>query len=102
MIARHEGQVLLVGGAIPGERVTARIERVEKRLAFAFTTSVVEPSPDRRDARDPLCGGCGYAHIAYPRQVRLKADIIADAFIRIGRIPFSGGVNVITSPENGY
>src|SRR4051812_5906461 len=102
MIARHEGQILLVGGAIPGERVNARIERVEKRLAFAATTSVLEPSPDRREAHDPLCGGCVYAHIAYPRQVRLKADIIADAFIRIGRIPLPDAVQVMTSPENGY
>jgi 23S rRNA (uracil1939-C5)-methyltransferase len=101
MIARHEGQILLVAGAIPGERVNARIERVEKRLAFAFTSSVLEPSPDRREAHDPLCGGCVYAHIAYPRQVALKADIIADAFIRIGRIALSD-VNVLTSRENGY
>ena len=35
MIARHDGQVVLVAGAIPGERVRARVERVERRLAFA-------------------------------------------------------------------
>ena len=35
MIARHDGQILLVAGTIPGERVSVRIERVEKRLAFA-------------------------------------------------------------------
>ncbi len=102
MIARHEGQILLVSGAIPGERVRARIDRVEKRLAFASTTRVLETSPDRRDAADPLCGGCVYAHIAYPRQVSLKADIIADAFTRLGRIPLSERVMVSSSPESGY
>jgi 23S rRNA (uracil1939-C5)-methyltransferase len=102
MIARHEGQVMLVAGAIPGERVIARIERVEKRLAFASTTSVLDVSPDRRDADDPLCGGCVYAHIAYQRQVMLKAEIIADAFTRIGRIAPSQPVNVASSPESGY
>jgi 23S rRNA (uracil1939-C5)-methyltransferase len=102
MIARHDGQILLLAGAIPGERVTARIERVEKRLAFASTTSVLETSPDRRDADDPLCGGCVYAHIAYPRQVKLKAEIIADAFTRIGRIPLSQPIDISPSPETGY
>src|SRR6476469_9140344 len=102
MIARHDGQILLVGGAIPGERVNVRIDRVEKRLAFASATSVVEPSPDRREARDPLCGGCVYAHIAYPRQVALKGDIIADAFSRIGHIPLAERVDVRSSPEAGY
>ena len=102
MIARHEGQILLVAGAIPGERVSARIERVEKQLAFASTTSVLEASPDRREAYDPMCGGCVYAHIAYPRQVKLKAEIIADAFMRIGRIPLPQSVSVLPSSETGY
>ena len=103
MIARHEGQVLLVAGAIPGERVTVRIERVEKRLAFASATRILEPSPDRRDGgADPLCGGCVYAHIAYPRQVALKAGIIADAFMRLGRIPLEDTVSVAASPEAAY
>ena len=102
MIARHDGQVLLVSGAIPGELVTVRIERVDKRLAFASTTSVLEPSPDRRRAEDPLCGGCLFAHIAYPRQVTLKAEIIADAFIRIGHLPLSQAVEILPSPEIGY
>ena len=103
MIARHDGQVLLVAGAIPGERVTVRIDRVEKRLAFASATRILEPSPDRRDGvPDPLCGGCVYAHIAYSRQVALKAAVIADAFTRIGRIPLEAAVSVAASPEAAY
>ena len=102
MIARHQGQILLVSGAIPGERVSVRIDRVEKRVAFASTVTVIERSPDRRPAHDPLCGGCVYAHIAYPRQVTLKANIIADAFTRIGRIPTGDEVEVAPSPETGY
>ena len=50
MIARHLGQVVLVRGAIPGERVRAWIERAEKRMAYAVTREVVEASPDRRPA----------------------------------------------------
>lgn len=103
MIARHEGQVLLVAGGIPGERVAARVERVEKRLAFAVAGDVIESSPDRRAASfDPACGGCSYAHIASPRQRVLKGEIIADAFARIGRHPLPGPVAVAGSPESGY
>lgn len=103
MIARYEGQIVLVLGAIPGERVTARIERVEKRLAFASVATVLEASPDRREPTgEPGCGGCLYAHIDYARQVSLKSGIIADAFIRIGRIPLPSPVAVAPSPERGY
>jgi 23S rRNA (uracil1939-C5)-methyltransferase len=103
MIARHDGQVVLVSGAIPGERVVARIERTERRLAFASVVDVKEHSPDRRDGiADPLCGGCVYSHIAYSRQLALKADIVRDAFGRIGRIPIDDPIAVAASPEHGY
>lgn len=103
MIARHEGQVLLVSGAIPGERVSVRIERAEKSFAFASVTAIIEPSPDRREAvSDPACGGVLFAHIAYPRQIAIKSDIIADAFTRIGRIPLDEAIHVAASPEHDY
>jgi len=105
MIARHEGQVVLVAGVVPGERATVRVERSEKRLAFASATEILEPSSDRRDPPfDPACGGVLFAHIAYARQVALKAEIIVDAFTRIGRIPLDGspGVHVAASPEHDY
>jgi 23S rRNA (uracil1939-C5)-methyltransferase len=103
MIARHEGQVVLVLAAIPGERVIARVDRVEKRLAFATTVRVLEPSPARREGvADPLCGGCVYSHIDYTMQVALKGEVIADAFRRIGRVPLDTVPVVEPSPEDGY
>src|SRR5687767_13104380 len=103
MIARHDGEVLLVAGAIPGERVGAVVTRAEKRLAFADTARVLEVSADRRTPEgDPLCGGCLYAHIDYTRQRALKAEIIQDAFTRIGRMPVEGTIEVAASPERGY
>ena len=106
MIARHLGQVVLVRGAIPGERVRAWIERAEKRMAYAVTREVVEPSPDRRTdgpgAEDPLCGGALYSHIAYPRQLAIKSDVIRDAFSRLGRYPIDRPIEVAGSAEAGY
>ena len=103
MIARVDGQVVLVGGAIPGERVTGRVERVGKGVAYAATTSVEVASVDRRHVfADPLCGGCLYAHIAYPRQLDIKALVIADAFGRIGHLELPAAVRVAHSPEEGY
>lgn len=103
MIARHDGRVVLVSGAIPGEQVAAKIERVDKSVAYAQTVVVEQPSPDRRETPgDSLCGGCLYAHIAYPRQCALKAAVIRDAFARLGRLELPGAVAVAPSPEEGY
>ena len=58
MLARHEGQVVLVWGAIPGERIRARIERVGRGVLHADTSEVLAPSTDRREAGpDWRCGG---------------------------------------------
>lgn len=102
MIARAGGQVVFVAGGIPGERVRALIERVERQLAFARVVEVLDPSPDRREPfTDPLCGGVLYAHVAYPRQLRLKAGVVEDAFRRLARLP-PPSIDVAASPERGY
>jgi 23S rRNA (uracil1939-C5)-methyltransferase len=103
MLARHHGQVVLVWGAIPGERVTARVERTTKSVAFASTLDVLAPSPNRRAVSgDSRCGGNVLAHIAYDRQRQLKGEIIHDAFRRIGRVPLDRAPDVMASPERGY
>ncbi len=103
MVARHEGLVVLVHAAIPGERVRAVVERTGQGVAYATAMDVLEPSPDRRTGvSDWACGGSVYAHIAYPRQLQLKAAIIADALARIGKMTIEGPVPVAPSPEVGY
>lgn len=103
MIARHEGQIVLVADAIPGERVTARVERVSNSVAFAQAVEVLSASPDRRTPpMDPRCGGSVLAHISYPRQLQLKSEIIRDAFARIARVRLSHLPDVMASPEHGY
>ncbi len=103
MIARHEGQVVLVAGAIPGERVRARVERASKGVIYATTAEVLQASSDRRPVEgDWLCGGNVYAHVAYARQLQIKAAIVADAFARIGRLPLADAPPVTGSEERGY
>ena len=103
MLGRHAGQVVLVWGAVPGERVRARIERAGKGVLYAETTEVLTASPDRREAvGDWRCGGNVYAHISYDRQVRLKGEIIRETLGRIGRLPLEAPPVVLGSPERGY
>jgi 23S rRNA (uracil1939-C5)-methyltransferase len=103
MIARSDRLIVLVSGAIPGERVRARVERLGKGVAYAATIDVDEASQDRRvPLGDPLCGGCLYAHIAYARQLELKSLVIADALARIGGMRLGANVPVAASGEEGY
>jgi 23S rRNA (uracil1939-C5)-methyltransferase len=103
MLARHDGQIVLVSGAIPGERVRVRVERTARGVAFADTVGVLEPSAARREPTlDPACGGNVYAHVAYEGQVEIKRDVLRDALARGARVEWPGETPVMASPERGY
>jgi 23S rRNA (uracil1939-C5)-methyltransferase len=109
MIARHDGAIVFVAGAIPGEVVEAEVEKVQRGTGWAIARTVIERSPDRvpesADGASPSdggCGGCVFAHIAYDRQRAIKAAIVDDAFRRLGRMTLDGPVEVVASPVDGY
>jgi 23S rRNA (uracil1939-C5)-methyltransferase len=102
MLARLDGAVVLVSGAIPGEVVEAEVEKLQRGTVWARTIRVIEPSPDRKDTTDAACGGNALAHVRYERQLLLKRDIIRDAFARIARMSLDDGPLVEPSPAEGY
>ena len=103
MIARSGGHVILVSGAIPGERATIEIDRVGKGVGYGRAVLVEEPSADRRQPFvDPACGGCLYAHIDYPRQLAIKSQVVADGLARIGHVDWPSAIAVAASPAEGY
>jgi 23S rRNA (uracil1939-C5)-methyltransferase len=90
-LGRHEGKVIFVPYAIPGETVRVEITEDKEHYAFARLLEVIEPSPERVDPPCPFfgqgkCGGCQWQHIGYDTQLRLKADILVDQLERIGGI----------------
>lgn len=103
MIARHEGAIVLVAGAIPGEVVDAEVEKVQGGTGWAITREIKEASPDRlADAPDRACGGSVLAHIRYERQLALKVAIIEDTLRRLGRITLEAPPGIVASPVDGY
>ena len=90
-IGHHEGKIVFVPYAIPGETVQAEIVEEKQRWARARLVRVLKPSPDRALPPCPYfgpgqCGGCQWQHIAYERQLRLKAEVVADQLRRLGGI----------------
>jgi tRNA/tmRNA/rRNA uracil-C5-methylase (TrmA/RlmC/RlmD family) len=93
-IARHEGQVLFVRHAIPGERVIVEVTSVVSKVTRADVVEVITPSPHRRlapcqFARADGCGGCDFQHIEISHQREIKAAIVAEQFERLGKIDLS-------------
>jgi 23S rRNA (uracil1939-C5)-methyltransferase len=88
-VARLNGFVVFVRRGLPGDRVRARVTKVQRRHAEALATEVLEPSPLRVDApcrHYPACGGCRFQDLAYEAQTDAKAAQVEDALRRIGGI----------------
>ncbi len=89
-LGRHEGRVIFVPYAVPGERVRVCIVEDKGRYAHAEVVEVLHASPDRTTPPCPhfgpgLCGGCQWQHIAYQRQLDLKREVVRDQLVRIGK-----------------
>ena len=84
-VARHEGYVVFVRGAIPGDRVRAVATKRKRAYAEALVVEVVEPSPDRIPpvADHP---GAAWQIMPYERQLAVKQEQVDDALRRIGRL----------------
>ena len=104
-IARHEGLVLFVPFAAPGDRLLVEITEQEKRHVRARIVEILEPSPHRREVRCRHfqdCGGCQFQHVDYATQLQAKADFVRDALVRIGGFEWPDPVTVHHSGEWGY
>lgn len=84
-----DGRCIFVTGGLPGERVSATIDRTAKSWAHATALEVLEPSPNRVEPACPYasaCGGCPWAALAYHAQVSAKRDAVVDSLERIGHL----------------
>jgi tRNA/tmRNA/rRNA uracil-C5-methylase (TrmA/RlmC/RlmD family) len=94
-VAHHEGRVVFVRYALPGERVRVRVTAERGSYWHAEVLDVLEPSADRIDSLCPIAGvngaGCCDLAFATPEAVRtLKAQVVANQLDRLGGHRWSG------------
>jgi 23S rRNA (uracil1939-C5)-methyltransferase len=89
-VARANGYVVFVSGALPGDRVRARLVRAKRQFGEAKATELLRPSAERiadRDLHDgEPCPGAPWQGMAYERQLEEKSRQVDEALRRIGRL----------------
>ena len=86
-VARVDGQVVFVPGALPGEGCSVRIAHVGRSAVFAQLLSVLTPSAHRVEPDCPYfprCGGCALRHMDYEQELALKQTHVQSCLTRIG------------------
>jgi 23S rRNA (uracil1939-C5)-methyltransferase len=82
-VARSGGYVLFVQGAIPGDRVRARVFKRKRSYGEARVSELIEPAPDRIEPRAPH-PGAPWQVLPYERQLEEKQAQVVDALERLG------------------
>jgi 23S rRNA (uracil1939-C5)-methyltransferase len=87
-VARADGYVVFVSGALPGDRVRARLTKAKRGFAEAKAIELVAPSadrvPDRCTHEDEPCPGAPWQGLPYERQLTEKTRQVDEALRRLG------------------
>ncbi len=105
-VARHEGRVIFVRHALPGEQVVVEITEDSGRFLRGDAVEVVTPSPHRVPAPCPLahpdgCGGCDFQHVSLDEQRVLKGDVVAEQLSRLAGIERDVVVEAVPGDDHG-
>ncbi|MGD8312278.1 MAG: TRAM domain-containing protein, partial [Gammaproteobacteria bacterium] len=104
-VARVDGKVVFIDGALPGERVAFEYLRTRRSFDAGRVTAIHEPSPDRVEPRCPhfgVCGGCSLQHMEPGAQLRAKQDVLLDTFRHIGKVAPEMLLPPLSGPVWGY
>lgn len=89
-VARHDGRVIFLRYAIPGEEVVAEITDVTSKFARGNAIEIIKAAPERVSppcelAKPGGCGGCDFQHIEISAQRKLKSAIVEEQFSRVAK-----------------
>jgi len=88
-VAKKDGRVIFIPGAVIGDRVTIKVTRKSKRFVYGEIVKMEKPSPFRVTPECPhfgSCGGCIMQHLQYDNQLEIKKRYLSENLRRIGGI----------------
>ena len=99
-VARSEGLVIFVGGAVTGECAEVRIIKTAPSYAVGRVEKIIKSSPHRDNTRCPIsaCSSCAYKNISYDHELTIKGQEVKECFIKSG-LPEVEVDTVIPSPK---
>jgi 23S rRNA (uracil1939-C5)-methyltransferase len=98
-MGHHDGVVVFVPHAVPGDIVDVQVRSQRRRFMEAYVLRWVRRSPLRAEPfceHFGVCGGCSWQNLPYQEQLRFKQQQVADQLVRIGHLELpSGGIRPV-------
>ena len=104
-IAKHDGLVVFIEGAVPGDVVDVMVHRKKNNFAEAKVQKIISLSDSRVN---PVCeyfgtcGGCKWQNLAYNTQLAFKQKYVYDAFTRIGKLEFNEILPIVGNTKDYF
>ena len=106
---RADGKVVFVEGALPGERVRARVMRRKNAWEQGQVEAIARESSQRVRPRCPhfglhagACGGCKMQHLHPAAQVAVKQRVLEDNLQHLAKVRAERWLRPIQGPDWGY
>lgn len=104
-VTRHEGQVIFVDFAVPGDVVDLYVYAKKRNHSFARVHKLIQASAQRVQpfcSHFGTCGGCKWQHMSYGLQLYYKQKQVQDNFERLGKFPFPPLLPILGSDQTQY
>ena len=104
-VARFKEMVVFVRGAVPGDRVRARITAKKRNYSEAAVERVIRPSKHRVEPQCRyfgVCGGCSWQNTDYSQQLDFKRQQVEEIFKHLAGIRASQIRSTLPAPQPYY
>ena len=104
-LAKHDGKIIFVQGAVPGDVVNLQVTKNKKDWAEAFVTNFISLSSDRTlpfCKHFGTCGGCKWQMLPYQKQLQYKQQEAEQNLRRIGKIELPETLPIAGADETKY
>ncbi|HMU15363.1 MAG: 23S rRNA (uracil(1939)-C(5))-methyltransferase RlmD [Bacteroidetes bacterium] len=101
-LAKVDGLVVFITGAVPGDTADLRITKKKSSYAEAEAIRINIPGPDRVEpvcAHFGTCGGCKWQDLRYEKQLEYKQQQVVDNLVRLGGLELPSIAPILASPR---
>ena len=103
-VARIEGKVWFVEGALPGETVSVKRLKGRRSYSTGVVDSIIVKSADRVKPKCGyfgICGGCAVQHLSYAGQLDFKKQVVSDALVG-AQVPLPDQIDILSADPWAY
>lgn len=104
-LAKIDGKVIFIEGAVPGDIVNVFVSKDKKEWAEGKATYIHEYSKERVASfcqHFGICGGCKWQMLPYEKQLVYKQQEVAQNFRRIGKVDMPEMLPIVGADETQH